>query len=128
MMHPSTPSPLVAIKQKELALAAELAAAKHTAQREIDRARHWAAAHVRHAEQAARDAAAIHMRTVLQSAEAEAQTIRTEGERAAALVAQRGQHNVAQAVQGIVAHMLPPIAHAASSDGTSSIHAEETYA
>lgn len=128
MMQGATPSPLVAIKQKEFALAAELAAAKQTAQGEIDRARRWAAAHVRHAEQEAREAAAIRMRTVLQSAEAEALLIRTEGERAATLVAQRGRPAVAQAVQQIMALVLPPIADAASSDETPAIHAEERYA
>lgn len=102
-------SPLVAIKQKELELAAELALAQQAAEREIAAARQWVGAYLRQIERQAHEAAAIEIRAALESAGAEAANIRVEGERVAAAIMAAGTPRMAEAVEHIVTIVVPAV-------------------
>jgi vacuolar-type H+-ATPase subunit H len=106
-MEANERSPLVAVKQKELELAAELATAQQAAQREVEAARQWTTAYRRQAERDAREAAAVAYRSYLAAADAEAAAIRAEGQRTAARIAEQGAPAIEDAVQRILQIVVP---------------------
>jgi vacuolar-type H+-ATPase subunit H len=104
-------SPVVAIKQKELELAAELSATKEVAERTVAEAHQAAAAYLRQVERDARAFAATEYRRALDEVEAEAAEIRAAGERAALVIAARGAAHMNAAVDRILHIVVPQASH-----------------
>lgn len=115
--HTGPPSPLVAIKHKELELAAELALARQAAERDVEAARQRATSMLRHIEREAQEAVAIRYRAALEAAEQQASTIRAGGQRAAAAITAQGTPLVAEAAARIVAIVVPAV----KQDATASV-------
>jgi hypothetical protein len=100
-------SPIVVIKHKELELTERLAAAQAAAERAILDAHHWAADERDRAERDGREAAAIFYRADLDTIDAEAANLCAESDHMAAQIAECGTHALDQAVQRILAIVLP---------------------
>ena len=102
-------SSVVAIKQKELELAAELSTAREVVERAVAEARQWAVSYLRQVEREARAFAATEYRAALEAIDVEAAAIRAEGDRAALTVAERGAPLLADAAGRILHIVLPGV-------------------
>ncbi len=100
-------SPIVAIKQKELELAAELVTARQAAERTVAEAREWVASYLRQVERDARAFAATEYRTALEAVDDEAAAIRAAGQREAVAIARVGALQMGAAV-GQILHIVVP--------------------
>jgi vacuolar-type H+-ATPase subunit H len=106
-MHTNEQSPLVAIKQKELELAARLMVARQEAAQEIASAHAWAAQEHIRAEELGRSEAIAELRDQLGQADREAADIRVAGEYAARTQLEHGRAIIPQSVQQILVIVLP---------------------
>jgi vacuolar-type H+-ATPase subunit H len=100
-------SPLLAIQEKEFELADRLAAAKAEALNEVLAAQKWAANLREQAQRGGQADAATEYRAALDQADADAQRILDEGERAAAQIAQAGRNALPEAIARILEIVLP---------------------
>ena len=111
-MLSNEPSLIVVIKRKELELSDRLEAARRAAEAALQAERQYVADARALAEQEGRAEAEKFYRDQLAEAEAEAAQIAAGGERSAARIAERGQHRMPEAVETILAVVLPPVAPA----------------
>ena len=106
-MTDQTLSPLLAIKQKEIAVADRIAATRQAAERAVLDARQAASQARDQAERDGRDQAEVTYRAELDATDSEAAGIRARGDAAATATLDRGGAALDEAVRRILAIVVP---------------------